>query len=66
VATTAEHNSTAAIGDSIISSTANLIIATGAGSIERLEFQTLVSYICFNLLQGGNIVVNSTSTDILN
>jgi hypothetical protein len=25
-----------------------------------------VSYICFNLLQGGNIVVNSTSTDILN
>jgi hypothetical protein len=38
VATTAgAYTSTAAIGDSIISSSSNLIIATGAGSIERLR-----------------------------
>jgi hypothetical protein len=43
VATTAgAYTSTAAIGDSIISSSSHLIIATGAGSIERLKFQTLV------------------------
>jgi hypothetical protein len=38
VATTAgAYTSTAAIGDSIISSSSHLIIATGAGSIERLR-----------------------------
>jgi hypothetical protein len=36
MATTAgAYTSTAAIGDSIISSSSHLIIATGAGSIER-------------------------------
>jgi hypothetical protein len=34
VATAGAYTSTAAIGDPIISSTSNLIIATGAGSIE--------------------------------
>jgi flagellar biosynthesis component FlhA len=49
VATTAGAYTSTAIGDSIISSSSHLIIATGAGSIERLKFQTLVQQHLLNL-----------------